>query len=350
MKNILYYAIVLSCLVLTGCENPIRMMTRVGADGSLSKTIVLEKCDSVQAASNIFGVGQTTGWTTTLTSLDTINQTKKVNDDKSYRIEFRKNFSSAEVANLELDRPIDTLFQIESSFEKKFRWFYTYIRYSETFRPLNRFKHTNLEDYFTPEDKAFLNRLPGEGQAITKADSLFYQTLSDKIYEKYTTDALNEEIYRVLADVIQQNNMDKKWLDTLRANRLTINKQLDEGDGEFPAFLTEVLHQLNIPVKETQTELILKQLSKDLKSRIDFMTFASDGKYLNVIEMPGGITASNADSVAGSFAFYRPLSMKFTIQPYTQFAETRHLNVWAIIVSGVIILLTAILWIRSKNR
>lgn len=337
----------LSALLLMGCENPIHMETKVHEDGSLDKTIVLEKTDKMRATNNMFGISESTGWAVH----STISETKKDSlskEEPKYNIEFKRSFASVDEANTELNKNLDTLFGIQTTFEKKFRWFYTYIRYSETFRPIDRFKKINPENYFNQEDKAFINRLPGEGTAISKADSLFLNQLNEKIYDKYANDALFNEFYQILREVVQQNTSDKKWLDKLASKKDFIYKKLNDWDGD-PQFASNLADSLGIPLPKEKAAEDFKRLSKDINSRVGFMSFARDAKYTNIIEMPWPVINNNADSITSNKLYYKPLTTKFAIQPYTMFAESRKLNLWAVIVSGIIVVGTMLLLIRKRN-
>jgi hypothetical protein len=329
--------------LLMSCENPIRMETKVHEDGSLDKTIILEKTDSNRVVSNMFGASENSGWTVS---------TEKVTGedaDKKFKYTFQKSFPSAEAANKDLDSTVDSLFHIRSQFDKSFRWFYTYIRYSETFQPLDRFKLINPNDYFNLEDSLFINRLPGEGTAISKADSLFLQQLNDKIFDHYAEDALFAEYYAILEEVVRRNTTDKKWLDTLARSKEFIFKKLDDMDGD-PAFAARLADSLGIPLPKEKSARDFAELSKDINSRITFMSFARDGKYTNVIDMPWTVVNSNADSVAGNKLYWRPLATKFAIREYTMFAESRRLNLWAVIVSVLLVGLSAFVLLRSRAR
>jgi hypothetical protein len=341
MKKIFFALVTLWSL--TCCENPIRMETKVHEDGSLDKTIVLEETEKLRETSNMFGINEASGW---VVKVDTV---EKENNDNKYKIEFKKTFASAEAANSELNKNLDTLFNINTTFEKNFRWFYTYIRYSETFSPIDRFKKINPEDYFNLEDKAFLTRLPGEGTAISRADSLFLEQLNEKIYDKYADDALFNEFYQILRDVVQQNTTDKKWLDTLARRKDFIYKKLDDWDGSAQ-FASKIADSLGIPLPKEKAAKDFSQLSKDINSRVGFMSFARDARYTNIIEMPWTVVSSNADSVAGNRLYYRPLTTKFAVQEYTMFAESRHLNVWAVVISTIIVGLTVLLLLRNRKQ
>jgi hypothetical protein len=333
--------ILLVGVFLMSCENPIQMETKVYENGALDKTITFEKVDSLRLTQNIFGIGEATGW---VVVTDTINSDEK---DVKFKIEFKKSFSSAEEVNSELDTKADTLFHVHSSFEKSFRWFYTYIRYSETFRPIDRLKMLRADDYFNIEDRTFINRLPGEGTAISKADSFYLDQLNEKIFKHYANWGIYSEQMNILKEVLQKNAIDKKWYDSLEAHKDMIYESLDDMRGD-PFFANKMADSLQIPLPSTAKN-DFEVLSKDINSRVSFMSFARDGRYTNIIDMPWEVVNTNADSIAGNKLYWKPLATKFAIQEYEMFAESRKLNWWAIIVSVVILSLTTISFIKRRS-
>ncbi len=338
----------LTSAILMGCENPVRLETKVHEDGSLDKTIILEKIDSMKIDGNVFGANEGNGWTKVLEKIKSPDEKEgDQNSKKEYKATFKKSFPSAEAANLELDKNLDTLFRIHSSFEKSFRWFYTYIRYSEIYGPFDRLKKMKREDYFNQEDKSFINRLPGEGTAISKADSFFLENQNEKIFKNYARMGMFLEYYDILTAVMKKNMVDKKWLDTLYKSQEMIYKSLEDMEGD-PFFAAKMADSLHIPLPREKAAKDFESLSKDLNSRITFMSFARDGKYVNIIEMPWTVVDSNADSVAGNQLYWKPLATKFAIQEYEMFAEARKLNWWAVGVSVIIIGITLFIFFRKR--
>lgn len=352
MKNIVPVLLLLSSLLMS-CENPIRMETKVHADGSLEKTITVKRADKSNEFQNIFGVSEKIGWQVTLTydsvhrdsaqRMDTVVPKSEIDTF----VTFTKKFPSAHAANQDLDTPNDTLFHIHSEFEKRFRWFYTYIDYRETFRPINRFKQINPKDYFNLEDSLFIQRLPGEGATISKADSLFLDNLNNKISEVYLQDALFAEYFSILETVVRKNITDPKWLDTLARNKEAIYREMENWDGET-LFAAKLAAKVGIPLPEESSNRDFATLSKDINSRVDFMSAAQNGQYINRIEMPWTVIISNADSIAGNALYWRPMSVKFATQPYTMFAVSRQLNLWAVVLSLVVIGLSVFIWLRPR--
>lgn len=342
MKTTTVLYTLLALLALTACENPIAFKTIVHEDGSLDKTIVLEKTKKDNADQNYFGVNEQNGWTVEITE----DESEK--DDRKYRIAFSKHFNSVDDVNRELDRPADTLFQIHSTFHKKFRWFYTYIYYAETIRPINRFTLTPIEDFFNQEDFAFINRLPGEGTAISKADSVYLEVLNEKISDRFVKMAMFDEANDMIKTVIAKNNLDKRWLDTLDQNKELIYRIIDDPQSEnnIPA---QIADTLGIPIDKDQARKDFEALSKKFESELNFMSYAYDGgKYLNEIHLPWEIINTNADSVAQNVAVWKPLATKFALSEYTMYAECRQMNLWAVLVSVGIGVLSIWLFVRKK--
>jgi hypothetical protein len=341
-KTLLATSFLLSILLMN-CENPIHMKTVVREDGSLDKTIVLEKADSLTTYYNVFGVSEAEGWKITSEKL------KREEDKTQFKLTFEKSYPSVEAVNMDLDQESDTLFRIHAAFEKKFRWFYTYMRYSETFRPIDRLKMVKANDYFNAEDRSFINRLPGEGAVISKADSLYLQLLNEKIYDHYANMGLFNEQFDIIREVVKRNTTEKKWLDTLDKNKDFIFRKLDDMEGD-PLFASKMADSLGIPLPKEKAIVDFNLLSKDLNSRIGFMGYARDGKYQNSIEMPWPVITSNADSVAGNKLFWKPLATKFAIQEYEMFGESRKLNWWAVGLSALIFVLTFFLFLKRQPK
>lgn len=319
---------------LSSCNHSVSMKTIVHGDGSLDKTIELET-DSV-GAKNLIGIGSSTNWQVTTRLKDTIKKT----DDKKFITTYSKHFTSASEANKELATPSDITFRIRSEFDRRFRWFYTYISYSDTYLAINRLKHPTI-NYFTQEDYAFIDRLPAEGKSISKADSLYLDGLNDKIFETYATRAIFEEYYSQMVKVLD-GGANKSWIDTLQNHKEKLFESLkNEKDMEGIASLFP-----NIPISKEQ----LKQIEFEVETLTDFASAACNGKYVHRIDMPGEVVNSNADSVAGNVAYWQPSATKFLLKDYRMVVESRQLNSWTVIVSiGFIVLFITIL-IRSKSR
>jgi hypothetical protein len=324
-----YLPVVLIALGFSSCEHPLTLETRLREDGSATRSVIFEKTDSAVLRENMFGVSESKGWKISVS----VNEGEASSD--RYRIRFDKEFSSAEAMNAELDAGNDSLFHIHAVWEKQFRWFYTYIRYEETYRPINRFKFAPAEDFFNEEDRQFIRRLPADGSKLTKPDSVFLHNLDRKIGDQYAAWAIFEEQMDILRKLINRSGLGPRWLDTLsRHNRMVYESiEQDKGNDQFALAMADTLG-IPLPARARQWA---DSLSQDFNSRLRFMSYARDSRYRVMFEVPWAVTDTNADSVSGNRAYWRPLPHAFMFDDHTFYVEARRPNTLLLIISIVLV-------------
>lgn len=352
MKTLSFVIVSLLLIVtLASCEYDVATETTVYADGSLDKTIVIEnRSEKTDSAAYLFNVSSWQKKIIERTKTDPVDTTGSAPIDsvKSTIVErftsFEKKFNSVNDVNVELAVLSDTLLQVTSKFEKKFRWFYTYITYSETYHKLNKLK-LNPNDYFTVEDYAFIDRLPAEGKNITKADELYLNLLHDKIYDTYGEKAIYDELFGLASIVVNT----PAGLDSLKKHQNKIRDALDKNSNDdLPKRFLTVIDSFKIVAdkgKYNEFERSLNAYSK----KVSFMGTAEVGKYINRINLPWTVVKTNADSVSGNSLFWAPPTIRFVLKDYTMYGECRKLNWWAVIVSVLIVGFTGYLFIRKRN-
>ncbi|MBX2913807.1 MAG: hypothetical protein KF856_00915 [Cyclobacteriaceae bacterium] len=318
----------LSVCVLTACEHRVAMETTVHPDGQLDKQITLQVDEKDKNPEHGFNryidSTQFASWSR-VDSLQLIQQ--KPAEGKKF-ITYKKHFHSAAEANEHLAAPNDTLFRVTSTFNKKFRWFFTYIIYSDTYHAINRlgFSHT---DFFTEEDFHFINRLPAEGKPITAADSLYLKLLNEKITDHYGNRAFFEAYFTLLTEAVERELPGTDWIEKLKTSKAAFYKLVVEDKDLKDNFLQGFADSLQIPVHLDSLPGYIKS-KRALEQKINFVTSAYDGKYVHAIHMPWQIVSTNADSVAGNSAYWSPSAVKFLLNDYMLVAKARKTNYWAI--------------------
>jgi len=173
------------------------------------------------------------------------------------------------------------------------------------------------------------------------------QMLNYKISDFYTTMAIFNEEYEVITELAKRNNLPPNWMDTLVRKKEYIYKHVEKMKGEHN-FALKMADSLHLPLNREKALKDLPILAHDLNSRVDFMSFANAGKYVNIINMPWTIVQTNADSIIGNKLIWRPVVNKFQFSEYEMYAEARKLNMWTIFASGIVVLGTLFLWTRRK--
>jgi hypothetical protein len=339
-------------IVFTGCEQKVAIESVVHPDGTIDRTVVFTEVDSALITRNVFGINDPNLWKTTVQKFnpeknDHVNATPQ----EKVTISFSRHFASVEDANSVMDVSNDTLFRIHSEFEKKFRWFYTYLEYSDTYLKANRFRYLPEDQYFNKEDHAFIDRLPAEGKSISKADSIFLEGLTQKLGDYFSL-ALFEEHYAILKESMKEANTDKRWHDSLSRHKgemyASISK-IEKEQAVEDAFMIPMLENLKIGFPVESISQNYRDKYKQLKPRIDFMTsIAAETKFTHSIRMPWSLTATNADSVRAEGIYWQPMTIKFLLTDYTMYAHSRKLNVWAVAISFVLIVMTIWMFTRKK--
>jgi hypothetical protein len=333
-------SLLLSVVFLSSCEHTVQMKTTVHTDGSLDKIIVIESTDSALAEYNYLNVGKSQGWQVDTQQIKerTKSETVKKKKDKKFLYIFKKSYPSDKKANSELAKVSDSLFRITSKFEKRFRWFYTYIYYSDTYHAINRFD-LSVDDYLTREDFQFIDNLPAEGRPISKADSLFLDGLYERIFDHYGDRAYFDDCYKILTDLTKGATQREK-LQAMRETIFLLSKRKDfKGD-----LLPQLADSLGVSIDTTSVEYKKRRVVTE--NKLKFASWAAEGKYKHAIEISHEIVSHNADSVSGNTFYWSPSYLKFLLRDYTFFVETRKPNIWAWVVSLIVLALAAIGFVK----
>ena len=326
-----------ACFGLFSCDEELHVTSKLNSDGSLDRTITIADKDSSSYDNNIFGIQPGNGWQA---------ESKVLNDtsDQVYTV-LTRHFTSTEDANDEMNARNDSLWQVESKLESKFRWFYTYHRYADTYSAINRFKHHKIEDYFTPEDFAFIDRV--DDGKLNEADSLFLEYIGDKIFEGFATKAWVTEIEQTIFSVL-----DDVGLQTMKEG-IDITRLLNDPDSLFSDNLDDIIpiaKELGIPIDTLGIAGKLTERYQVVEQRINFMSEAINVELIHTIEVPGLIIETNAPQVDGKTAYWSPRIIKLCLRPYTMYAEYRTMNWWAVIVSGILVLGSLALLLRPRKQ
>lgn len=336
---------------IAACEKNYSIESVVHTDGSIDRTITVIDADSGKLVDNIFGINETAGWDARMEQIEPLEKkaTDSAGKENKFNVIFHRKFASVDDANNAMAGR-DTLFNIQSDFEKSFRWFYTYIRYSDTYGAINRFRDVPTSDYFTSEDYAFIDRLPAEGKPISKADSLFLARLEEKVMEHFAARTFYEEYYKALTGALEKNADGRLWVDTLAKHKEGIFHRLVEKSDDFDDdFMLAIADSMHIPLSQPVKDEYWATAER-IERMMNFMSDMDAGKYVHAISMPWSVVDTNADSVSGKRLFWKPPVIRFLLNDYTMYAESRTLNSWAVAISGVILLVTVAIFIRNRRN
>lgn len=239
--------------------------------------------------------------------------------------------------------------QITIEADRAFRWFYTYIRYRETyhrFSPWNRVPPTavmtadEIKRFTAGEENDTLKRKVEEWRYRNIAD-LFFCTL-DTLLEKQVSPPVSPEIVRSHREDLFRNMSVKGDFDKSMAEYLPSVKPKD--------FFQDTAFVLTANGLEAMRRLFVKTLGTDsarqlplgeawTNAMIVYYPAAMEqggGDFDNVVTLPGLFLDNNAGKLNGNTATWSFKRDQLELMDYDMHAESRVVNTWAFIVSGVV--------------
>lgn len=323
-------------IVGSGCnEKNYTVKTKVNSDGSIERTYIVEKDDSAAVYQNPFPVIFDSTWKI---------EVKKINDStKNFAFTAKKYFRTSNylMEDVFKSNSIDKL-NNSVTIEKHFRWFYTYFDYRENYKEIMPFNNIPLEKFFSQSElKQFY------------ADTVSKQL--DAKLDEWWQKNIFEEYFKVLYNSAKYYNTPDFNTSLLNSKKDSLYKALIDSDTKVSgdikaekviAICEKVLGTNKIRGLKNDFESIEKDINKNFESMLKL-----DGKYINEVILPGIIINTNSKEIEGN-------KLKWEFNPsYLIFkemnAQSRMINTWAFVVTGVLVLfiLTALILplIRKKK-
>ncbi len=315
-------------LAMPGCLT-IWFTTDVHPDGSIGKNIVFEG-DSAEIVDVQLALIKSGDWK---------KEWSKIEKDK-WKMTISKEFKSVNDLNSITNPPDSNLLgiRINSTLQRKFRWFFTRYIYEETILMANPFITLDYRKFLTDEEVRLI-RLTDDGRkADPKYDSLNYKK-TEKKFENFLFRNMYEDFYQRLYSILVEDKsltLSKQQLDGNKENIFEYLIDSIKGDNseDILTGFEKVLHHPDIQVIKS------KYLSRfdEFQKKMKFYQSSSDDSYKFNIRMPGLLLGTNSSKIEGSTLNWEVTYYDFYFFDYTMKAESRMVNAWAFIVAGLILL------------
>jgi len=337
--------ILLLVLILSSCDGELnyRYYTKLNPDGSVHKKIVAAG-DSSRVYNNPFSFDVDEGWT--------VKYDVEINAEEGDTLHLaiaEKTFPSINHVNNDLSITDDSvhLDNITVDYQKRFRWFFTFHHYRETFLQRFPFKHVNINDYMTKAHLAYLVEndttcLAGmtnkEKEEFDKeGEEKFYQFLFTSCACEYVT-LLNNYAHEYKYSLLSAN-------DSIHIIEM-FNSFNDEFDIETIGY--EINKQLNIswaqmPYDDGYLDRFEKQLD-------DEVLLLDEQEYVSVMELPGLLYATNAQAVDKNTVKWQFRRGRFFYNDFSMQVSYRTVNYWAIFLTVFVILLLMMYVFKMRKK
>jgi hypothetical protein len=309
----------------SGCRESYTVVTTLLPDGSCDRVITVTS-DSGKVPEVAFPLPSDSTWE--------ISWKAPAQKGEKYLFTARKHFADIDQLCREYGRQGDSnTIKITINVEKKFRWFYTYFSYRERYAKFNPFNLIPLSQFMTQDE---IHRyLAGE-----KSDSL------KKKREAWEERNMFEEYYRGLIEAARSLNDPGLPISLIESKKEDLFHGLMSSKADDPT--DETARILGSPV--------VRKLSKELKALVDEIVHKTeiaskaDGDYVSTVVMPGTILDTNAEEVKGNSVVWRFSDEHLSVADVDMKAESRSVNMWALVVTGLVVLMLIALPIAAKKR
>jgi len=350
--------------------------TVVNPDGSMERLIKVFRADSGAFDTGTMRIPSGDGWKITTEWETTIEP--EGDTIKKYVLSARKHFNSYKELNEELNQNASEpgYVQVETHMEKKFRWFYTDMKFTETYKQYFPFDHIPIRDYlsdseieyskepdafiYSPEEKAFVRISELEiVPELTNQDSLLAEELEKNIEKRYK-EWLSRNIWQEFKSIIAESSyeINPEIKESFIENADSI--YLSIGFHDLPEKITyegfeDLFIQAIADYFNTNSDRLFDLNSdrlEDFFKKLDKIYAPANDSFTNTIVMPGELLFTNADNYEQNTCSWEIDFSAFFAEDFQMIAESRIKNAWArfvAIIAVVAALFVIIFFFRKRN-
>lgn len=327
-------------LLLTSCLDT-EIKTVVHEDGTFTRTITFTS-DSATIAERKFKLPLDTVWSLTVAKLE----------PKKWALTAERTFATTEEMNLALQGTRGKHYTSVVEFEKQFQWFFTRYRYLETFKcyrlvnavPMERYVSNEEIDIFVSHEINKKPYSPDDSVKLAAAEKRFEEWQKSNLFEAYYNEflkgvtmlksprltpekvtSMKRVLYEQTADsIMRQNGQYKQW----RQGLMKVLRTPDVGK----AFLAN------------------RRGFDSLLAEVEFQESGPLGSFKLAVTMPGLITSTNSESMEGNTVRWENFISQAYLRDTKLSVESQSVNWWAVIGSGIVILMILAYFVASLLR
>ena len=341
-NNRRWIALSVLALILPGCLEKYEVKTVVAPDGTCDRVVSVFR-DSKDLPKSAFPIPVDSTWKTTW---ETKEKSDSGHSGKTYVYTASKHFDAFETLEREYSGQRDSAdLTINVKVERRFRWFYTYFEYSETYARFNPLRNSvQPTEYMSSEDiQRFLS--------TPEPDSLL-QTQ----WKKWDDRNMAEWMFSRLCDAVQKRNDQSLPVSLFQANKAKICSMFMDDSDRTPhkrqSFEERFAERLSVLLNAPTARLLsgdVARIGEEVMKRIDVANRA-EGTYKNSVTLPGMIVSTNANEVQGTTITWQFTHEHLALADFPMVAESRVVNLWAIILTGVVVLAVIVVPVFLRKR
>lgn len=342
--------------LLPGCRD-YSISTVIHPDGSCDRTIIYKSgSGSKQMPPGGYRLPTDTSW------LVTWQEPEKKGGDYVYQA--TRHFSSLGELSAACAQGADSNhFSVTVIAESQFRWFYTYFSYKETYGVFNPFTLVPASQYLTDDEIRRFSDGDTASQLKKKVDEWQMQCMFEELFQslveagqKSGDPALARSVFDSHKEELLESmkREDSAQVKGDRAKGRVPARDYKEGEladrtaGGILKALSQSLGTRNVYKLRPTVETVLNSLMRKTE-----LLNEVDGNFTNTVTLPGIVLATNASDLKASTLTWHYSANQLRISEYQLHAESRVVNLWAIVLTGVValglLLMVVLATLRSRH-
>jgi len=309
---------VLLAMVTSGCLE-VKVKTTVHSDGSCERVETVN-ANAPELPGAAFPIPTDSSWET--------GWTKRDGEERGYLYTATKRFESPEALAREYSGIADdsTKLRITPVIEKRFRWFYTYITYKETYRVFCPFTLIPASEVLSEED--IRRVIAGEKSDTLKKKLDEWQWRN--MYEGFHL-ALLEGARRLDDPTLLPDSVERRKEELLQ---VMLSDTTTKDDLDRTLVLIGRFFRSNAVLKLRPELRTAWDAAENMMKRAE----SANGDYTNTVVMPGMVLDTNAGEVKGTTVSWNFSADQFMLSDYSMWVESRVMNLWAVILTGIVVI------------
>jgi hypothetical protein len=335
----LIFALTLLVLAFSACRE-ITVTTVVNGDGSFSRIVTITG-DSSEVFKPDLPYPVDSSW---------VMQTKKDSADTGkFIVTYTKHYKDCDALNSEILGDTGWRRQLSRRIDitKSFRFFYSYLEYKEVYSEANPFSSLPYKDYITPEEFLWITR---QKPVQNPSDSVRLKAAEDKV-DTYLIEAATQEVEKIMTDGFLKLNDPRLDPERIAEFHDSISRILSKWDPTNSADLVVCYSKWMDNPAVLRLQELQPPVFMDFEKKLTLLGQLVFMEQFRVeAEMPGLIMATNSSVMKGNRVSWEVYPMAFLFKDYNMTAESRVMNTWAFVLSGLILLgLIVLLVVRAKK-
>jgi len=322
-------------LVISGCRE-ITVSTQIHKDGTFTRTIRITGDSSDVFRGDLpYPVDST--WQKVATK-DTSG------DDDDYILTYIKTYTNSDELNGEINADTSWRRDLKRKITvaDRFGFFYSYLSFREVFQPANPFTYLNYKDYLSADDILWLS---GKKDIVSRSDTARLEKAEERA-EVFLATTITAEISHILEEGLAKLESSKQASEDVARYYDSIYQTVDKWEIEKPEKFISLFADWSGNTAVLKLGELDPPLFGEFAKKVSFFESLIDMEsYPEIVEIPGIITETNSFMLKGNQVSWEVQPFSLLFEEYELYVESRVVNNWAFIVTGVILLLLIIVMI-----